>query len=142
MPRPHHNASAQVLKALDTDTLLRAQPRYGGGTAIVLNLGEYRKSVDIDFLCASQEGYRLLREATFGGSLDKVLAAESGVAVLREVRANQYGIRKQVEAGETRINFEIVREGRIYLSGNLDTRLGVPALSRTDMHLREASGQC
>jgi hypothetical protein len=132
--RPHHNAIAQVLKALDADLLLRAQAWFGGGTAIVLNLGEYRESIDIDFLCASQEGYRLLREATFGGSLDKVLAAGIGVEVLREVRADQYGIRTQVEAGGTRIKFEIVREGRIDLSGNLDTRLGVPVLSRTDMY--------
>lgn len=132
--RPHHNAIARVLKALDANLLLRAQAWFGGGTAIVLNLGEYRESVDIDFLCASQEGYRLLREATFGGSLDKILAPGAGVTVLREVRADQYGIRTQVEAAGTRIKFEIVREARVDLSGDMDARLGIPVLARADMY--------
>ncbi len=132
--RPHHNAIAQVLKALDADLLLRAQAWFGGGTAIVLKLGEYRESVDIDFLCASQDGYRLLREATFGGSLDKVLAPGTGVNVLREVRADQYGIRTQVEAAGTRIKFEIVREARVDLSGEMDAQLGVAVLKRADLY--------
>jgi hypothetical protein len=132
--RPHHTAIARVLKALDADLLLRAEAWFGGGTAIVLTLGEYRESVDIDFLCASQDGYRRLREATFGGALDKVMAPSSGVLQLREVRADQYGIRTQIEAEGTRIKFEILREGRIDLSGAVDARLGVPLLSRNDMY--------
>ncbi len=132
--RPHHNAIAQVLKALDAELLLRAGAWFGGGTAIVLKLGEYRESVDIDFLCSSKEGYRLLREATFGGSLDRVLAPGAGVTVLREVRSDQYGIRTQLEAARTRVKFEIVREARIDLSGEMDPRLGVPVLTRADMY--------
>lgn len=132
--RPHHNAIAKVLKALNPDLLLRAEAWFGGGTAIVLNLGEYRESLDIDFLCASREGYRLLREATFGGALDKVLVPGSGILQLREVRADQYGIRTQIEADGTRIRFEIVREGRIDLSGAIDKSLCVPLLSCTDMY--------
>ena len=132
--RPHHNAIARVLKALDAKLLLRAEAGFGGGTAIVLQLGEYRESVDIDFLCASQDGYRLLREATFGGSLDLILAPGSGVVQLREVRADQYGIRTQIEADGTRIKFENVREGRIELSGAEDARLGIPLLSPSDMY--------
>jgi nucleotidyltransferase AbiEii toxin of type IV toxin-antitoxin system len=132
--RPHHNAIAQVLKSLDAELLLRAKAWFGGGTAIVLNLGEYRESVDIDFLCSSKEGYRLLREATFGGSFDKVLASDAGITVLREVRADQYGIRTQLEAAGTRVKFEIVREARVDLSGEMDPRLGVPMLTRADMY--------
>lgn len=123
--RPHHNAIATVLHALDAHLLLRAEAWFGGGTAIVLNLGEYRESVDIHFLCASQDGYRLLREATFGGSLEKITLPGSGVAQLREVRADLYGIRTQIEVDGTRIKFEIVREARITLAGGMDIRLGV-----------------
>ena len=31
---------------------------FGGGTRIVLELGEYRESKGIDFLCSSRDGYR------------------------------------------------------------------------------------
>ncbi len=132
--RPHHNAIAQVLKALDAELLLRSEAWFGGGTAIVLNLGEYRESVDIGFPCSSNEGYRLLREATFGGHLDRVLPPSAGVTVVRDVLTDQYGIRTQLEAAGTRAKFEIVREARIDLSGEMDPRLGVPVLTRADMY--------
>ncbi|MEO9632426.1 MAG: nucleotidyl transferase AbiEii/AbiGii toxin family protein [Sulfitobacter sp.] len=60
--RKHHNDILNALRCLDGDLLLDAECYFGGGTAIVLNLGEYRESVDIDFLCASKEGYRKLRK--------------------------------------------------------------------------------
>lgn len=132
--RPHHNAIERILKALDAKLLLRAEAWFGGGTAIVLNLEEYRESVDIDFLCASRDGYRLLREAAFGGSLDRIMAPGLGITQLREVRADQYGIRTQIETDGTRIKFEIVREGRIDLSGAMNARLGIPLMSRSDMY--------
>ena len=55
--RPHHNAVLTVLNSLDGELLKRAECFFGGGTAIVLSLDEYRESADIDFLCSSQEGY-------------------------------------------------------------------------------------
>lgn len=58
--RPHHQAILKALGELDTDLLVRAECWFGGGTAIVLMLDEYRESVDIDFLCSSQAGYRLM----------------------------------------------------------------------------------
>ena len=132
--RPHHNAIATILAALDADLLAEAECWFGGGTAIVLALGEYRESVDIDFLCASQQGYRLLRQATFGGTLDRLLKPGAGVETLRDVRVDQYGIRTQIAAGGARVKFEIVREARVALSGALDPVLAVPVLSREDMY--------
>ena len=46
--RPHHRRVAEALSALDADLLDEARCFFGGGTAIVLALGEYRESVDID----------------------------------------------------------------------------------------------
>ena len=89
---------------------------------------------DIDFLCASQEGYRLLRERTFGGKLDGLLRPGQTITALREVRGDQYGIRTQVAVDGVRIRFEIIREARIDLAGALDPRFGVPMLSRDDMY--------
>ena len=64
---PHHQRIAQLLRGLDGVFLEKAHCYFGGGTAIALALGEYRESVDIDFLCASTDGYRVLRAAVFDG---------------------------------------------------------------------------
>ena len=66
--RQHHNDILRALRCLNGSLLLDAECYFGGGTAIVLNIDEYRESVDIDFLCASQEGYRKLRQALWGRS--------------------------------------------------------------------------
>lgn len=132
--RPHHDRVAKVLRALDSDLLSRCACYFSGGTAIVLLLGEYRESLDIDFLCASQDGYRRLRQLTFGGGLDGLLSDPSALRILRDVRADQYGIRTQIAVDDVRIRFEIVREARVALSGGMDPALAVPTLSRVDMY--------
>ncbi len=47
--RPEHRAVATALRAMDHDLLTRCACWFGGGTEIVLDLGEYRLSKDIDF---------------------------------------------------------------------------------------------
>jgi hypothetical protein len=132
--RARHKAIAEALAALNAELFMEAECFFGGGTSIVLLLDEYRESVDIDFLCASEAGYRRLRELTFGGRFEPLLDAGARLDQLREVRADQYGIRTWVGAGDTKIKFEIVRESRIGLSGGLDRKLGVPVLSRDDLY--------
>jgi hypothetical protein len=129
--RPHHQRIAKLLLALDGAFLEKAQCYFGGGTAIALALGEYRESVDIDFLCASTDGYRVLRAAVFEGRLGPLATAP--LKLLRELRADQYGIRTFIEVDGVAIKFEIVREARIDLGGALDTTLGVPVLAREDL---------
>lgn len=130
---PRHNAILEALNALDGDLLMRASCWFGGGTAIVLALDEYRKSVDIDFLCADQDGYRMLRNATWGKGISGLLRAGEELQELRELRADQYGLRTAIEVSGTRIKFEIVREARIPLSGQFNQIYGVPVLDRSDM---------
>lgn len=132
--RPHHNAIATVLAALDDRLLLEAECYFGGGTAIVLALHEYRESVDIAFFCSSQEGYRLLRSTIFDRGLDGLLKPGAEIAALRDMRTDQYGMRTQIGIGNTKVRFEIVREARIPISGAFDPALGVPVLSREDMY--------
>lgn len=130
--RQHPN---DILRALNGELLLDAECYFGGGTAIVLDLDEYCESVDINFLCASQEGYRKLRQALWGRSdLDGILLSESVLKILRDVRADQYGIRTMIGVGDTSIKFEIIREARIQLSGKMDDRFGVPVLTRECMY--------
>lgn len=133
--RKHHNDILRVLQSLNGDVLLDAECYFGGGTAIVLNLDEYRESVDIDFLCASQAGYRKLRQALWGKSdLSGLLLPDAELETLRDVRTDQYGIRTLIGVGDVRIKFEIVREARIQLAGEMDSRLGVPVLTRECMY--------
>lgn len=108
--RPHHNAILTALTSFDGDLLQSAECYFGGETAIVLSLDEYRESIDIDFMCASREGYRMLREITWDRGFEGLIKPSMP------------------------IKFEIVRESRISLSGAVDARLGVPQLARDDMY--------
>lgn len=124
--RPRHRIVLRVLDSLNAQFLGRAQCFFGGGTRIVLALGEYRESADVDFLCASGEGYRMLRSTVRDASLGRI--AKSGVKLAREVIADRYGIRTVIEAGGEKLKFEIILEGRISLSGGTVDGLPVAAL--------------
>lgn len=133
--RPHHIAILTVLRALDGDFLVDAECYFAGGTALVLDLGEYRESVDIDFLCADREGYRALRTALAGrADLTPILRPGSQLTCIRDVRADQYGLRTVVQSQNAPIKLEIVRETRINLRGACDPRYGLPVLSRVHMY--------
>lgn len=129
--RPHHRRIAKVLHAFNSDVLAEAECYFGGGTAIVLSLGEYRESFDIDFLCASKDGYRILRNIVTSNGLGPLLNEQ--VKHLREVRADRYGIRTFLEVDGVPIKIEIVSEARIEIGGRFDSVFHVPTLSRQDM---------
>jgi Nucleotidyl transferase AbiEii toxin, Type IV TA system len=124
--RPSHRKVADVLSRLDGPFLKGAGCYFGGGTRIVLELGEYRESRDIDFLCASREGYRQLRETISESSLGEI--APDTVRLAREVRGDQYGIRTWIDCGELKLKFEILREARIDLAAMKVPRIGVACL--------------
>lgn len=129
--RPHHQRILTVLQSLNATRLLETQCYFGGGTAIVLQLHEYRESVDMDFLCASREGYRLLRNEVTSHSLGGI--AQTALVYRREVRADRYGIRTVLDVDGVPIKLEIVSEGRIGLSGSLHPTLSVPTLRQEDL---------
>lgn len=128
--RPEHRAVAAALGAMDAAFLLDCRCWFGGGTAIVLDLGEYRLSRDIDFLCADQDGYRRLRARA--GGLGSAGLFGPRVTVEREFRADQYGIRGIIGVAGAALRFEIVREARMPLAGAIDPGLGVPVLTAAD----------
>lgn len=133
--RPHHRRIAAVLEALDADLLRTHQCLFGGGTAIALRHGEYRESVDIDFLVSDLAGYRALRLLLTGADGVRALARPgAGLTASREVRADQYGIRTMLVEDTAQIKFEIVLEGRIVLDqpGSEDRILGIATLTPLD----------
>jgi len=121
-----HREVLAALSVISADFLRDSECYFGGGTRIVLELGEYRESKDIDFLCASQDGYRMLREAIDQASLGRI--AEGSLKLAREVRADQYGIRTFFATPRGTLKFEIVREARIALAGSTVAKLPVVCL--------------
>jgi hypothetical protein len=134
--REHHLRIALILQSLDAETLAQRGCFFGGGTAIVLSHGEYRESLDIDFLVSDLAGYRDLRHSITGqGGIHTILRPNSELTLAREVRSDQYGIRTMFVAGGTQIKFEIVHEGRIALEtpSFTDRICGVTTLTSLDM---------
>lgn len=135
--RPHHQRIAHVLGALDGDALRRLGCLFGGGTCIALRCGEYRESVDIDFLVSDPAGFRELRQLLTGaeGLNALVRSGAQPLVMLREVRADQYGLRTVVQMDGGAIKFEIVREARIELEppGQDDQVCGVATLTLIDL---------
>jgi nucleotidyltransferase AbiEii toxin of type IV toxin-antitoxin system len=134
--RPRHRDVAIVLQSLDPTVLTECRCAFGGGTAMALRYGEYRESLDIDFLVSDRDGYRQLRQSLGGADrLDPLLRPGLRLDLAREVRADQYGIRTQVRVGGSLVKFEIVLEARIELSapGADDFVCGVPTLVPLDL---------
>ena len=133
--REHHRRVASVLEALDADALLARRCLFGGGTALALRYGEYRESVDIDFLVSYREGYGRLRQALSGAEgINAITRPGKLLAQTRDMRADQYGIRTMLRVEGVEIKFEIVLEARITLDppGAEDRLCGVALLTPLD----------
>jgi len=134
--RAHHRDVAVILQSLDAQVLVRCHCYFGGGTAMVLRHGEYRESLDIDFLISDLVGYRDLRQVLGGvNGLAALVRPDMKLDLAREVRADQYGIRTHVRSGASIIKFEIVLEARIALAtpGDEDKVCGVQTLAPIDL---------
>ena len=104
---------------------------------IALRYGEYRESVDIDFLVSDIAAYRTLRQLLKSpGGIVNIARDGSGPWIQnREIRADQYGIRTELIVDDQPIKFEIVLEARIALAppGPGDDVCGIATLTPLDM---------
>jgi Nucleotidyl transferase AbiEii toxin, Type IV TA system len=130
--RPQHRAVARILDRLDARVLSAAKCYFGGGTRIALELNEYRVSEDVDFICSDIAGYRALRAGidsrTFGRLLPEM---HPDLSLLRDVRADQYGIRTIIDVQGEPVKFEIILEARIEVAAMKVRGIPVPVLDRT-----------
>ena len=134
--RLHHQRIAKVLESLDADLLKQHNCLFAGGTAIALGYGEYRESVDIDFLVSDLASYRYLRNSVREQGLQALIkSTDASQLQTSDIRSDQYGIRTKVFVEGKPIKFEIVLEGRISLAkpGKKDRILGVASLTKLDM---------
>jgi len=135
--RSHHRKIAHVLRSLDGAMLREHQCLFAGGTVIALRYGEYRESVDMDFLVSDVAAYRNLRQLLNKPDGISNISRKGAVPWIqqREVRADQYGIRTELMVENQSIKFEIVLEGRISLEqpGKKDEVCGIATLTPLDM---------
>jgi hypothetical protein len=134
--REHHQKISEVLQRLDSQILRDHECYFGGGTAIALMNGEYRESVDIDFLVSDINKYRSLRQLlTEPNGITALTLSGRELVLAREIRADQYGIRTMIRVGDTNIKFEIISEGRIVFEApkSKDQIQGIATLSRLDL---------
>ncbi|MBU0482992.1 MAG: nucleotidyl transferase AbiEii/AbiGii toxin family protein [Proteobacteria bacterium] len=135
--RQHHQQIAYALRALNGPLLRENNCLFGGGTVMALRFGEYRESVDIDFLVSNITSYRNLRQLLTGTEGIAAIVRKGVEPLLQkpEIRADQYGIRTVLAVAGQPIKFEIVLEGRIELSPPEagDEICGIATLTPLDM---------
>lgn len=133
--REHHIRIATILQSLNAELLDQQNCLFGGGTAIVLARKEYRESVDIDFLISDRVGYQTLRHLLTGQGIQAITRPGMQLTSARDIRADQYGIRTMLRAGDLEIKFEIVFEARIQLEAPIAEQkiCGISTLTPLDM---------
>jgi Nucleotidyl transferase AbiEii toxin, Type IV TA system len=134
--RPHHQTIARILSSFDAALLAEHHCFFGGGTAIALRFGEFRESVDIDFLVSDLSGYRALRHLLTGKKGIQSLTKRPGsITPVREIRADQYGLRTVVRSEGDDVKFEIIFEARLTLDepDERDWVAGVAGLRVVDL---------
>jgi Nucleotidyl transferase AbiEii toxin, Type IV TA system len=110
----HHQLIYQVLESLNCDFLSECRAYFGGGTLISLDLGEYRTSNDIDFICALGSDYRKLRNAISDRN-PRILLKDNSDLEIERFTADQYGIRMAIVIDRIPIKTEIIAEARFDL---------------------------
>lgn len=109
--RPENRVALALLERLDAPRMREASAWFDGGTVVSLRCGEFRVSRDVDFLCASNEGYRELRARVRGDGARGLFLRD--VDLLREPRVDRYGIRVALSLGDVALKLESDSEGLI-----------------------------
>lgn len=130
--RSHHQRILGLLEAFNSDLLVDLECHFGGGTAIVLELGEYRESLDIDFICSSKDGFRALRNIVTSKDLGSILKRE--IPHLREVRSERDKISTFLGSADATVKVEFILEANIEISGSFNKNIGLSVLCREDMY--------
>lgn len=130
---PYRHRIAKVLLALDGVWLAHAACYLAGGTALMLQLGGYRETRGIDFLCGSQAGFRRLRTAVSQPNLGGLLKASPLNVCGTHCSHNQIEVFLAVDGLPVRIVFMSAHavHGYRVQAGLFD----VPLLSRKDMYV-------
>lgn len=126
----HHQIIESALSNFNADFFCEHNIIFGGGTRIALELGEFRESVDIDFLCPDKKSYRVVREQVSNTSLGLLVKDE--FKYLRDIRADRDAVRTVIAYQGINIKVEFISCDNYDLSAITDTALfPVPFLDHT-----------
>ena len=133
--REHHHVIATVLGCLEAGRLRERECLFAGGTALALRFGEYRESVDIDFVVSDADAYRELRADCHRLGFEALTVRGQGVVSAAPLRIDQYGIRTRLQVVGVPVAFEIIREARISLDppARSDEVLGIATATFPDL---------
>jgi hypothetical protein len=113
----HHQLIYRILENLNCDFLSEYRAYFGGGTLISLDLGEYRTSNDIDFICALGSDYRKLRNVITDRH-PRILLKDNSNLTIERFTIDQYGIRMAIVVDGVTIKTEIIAEARFELDSS------------------------
>ncbi|WP_310483413.1 nucleotidyl transferase AbiEii/AbiGii toxin family protein [Chamaesiphon sp. VAR_48_metabat_403] len=109
-----HQLIYRILAGLNCEFLSECRAYFGGGTLISLDLGEYRTSNDVDFICEVGSDYRKLRN-TISDRTPQILLQDNSDLEIERFTADQYGIRMAIVVDDIPIKTEIIAEARFDL---------------------------
>ena len=134
--REHHKSVITVLNTLAPDYFQARQCYFGGGTLLALEFGEYRESVDIDFLISDTEAIRTLRADLRKDDYSVLFASTNPSIALnpQQPRVTRDKVLFAAQPHDTRIKVEILFEGRI----TLDNPRQLPFTEMSCLALRDA----
>jgi Nucleotidyl transferase AbiEii toxin, Type IV TA system len=110
----HHQLIHRILEGLNCEFLSECRAYFGGGTLISLDLGEYRTSNDVDFICSLGSDYRKLRN-TISERTPRILLKDNSDLEIARFTADRYGIRMAIVVDSIPIKTEIIAEARFEL---------------------------
>ncbi|MEE2023016.1 nucleotidyl transferase AbiEii/AbiGii toxin family protein [Alkalimonas mucilaginosa] len=132
--RAQHQRIAACLENFNSDFLSQHTILFGGGTRIALEFGEYRESVDIDFLCPDKAAYRAVRQQVTNQSLGKLVRQDFHYS--RDIIFDRYGVRTFIVASGVPIKLEFVAFDNYQLEPDkAGTLFPVPYIDHTSCYV-------
>lgn len=123
----HHKIIESALENFNADLLYEKNILFGGGTRIALDLGEFRKSVDIDFLCPNKDSYRAVRESVTSASLGALVKED--FHYVREILFTRDAVRAMFLFRGARLKLEFVCFDNYQITPVLDDKFPVPYIN-------------
>ena len=128
-----HQVIESALRNFNADFFCVNNIMFGGGTRIALELGEFRESIDIDFLCANRASYRSVREQVTNLSLGKLVKYD--FTYVREIRADRDAVRTIIKYGGITIKLEFISFDNYELTSCVDfEKFPIPFLDRSSCY--------
>lgn len=124
----HHIVIESALKKFNADFFFNNNILFGGGTRIALDLGEFRKSIDIDFLCPNKASYRAVRENVTNVSLGCLVKEDFDY--VREISCTRDAVRAMFKFGGAILKLEFVCFDNYEISPEKNDSFPVPYLDR------------